>query len=178
MMRGCDSAIADALASQEHHFDSNGITRWTELIIGSLVSLRMIPHKARSGRNGGKLPEREKQRRVSHVARNPEAVGAKGDRLSLCGRVVPVRALTAQPSADTCCDKCRKAWLKHVGPGGAVMEPPVSRHSPAGDAAHPAYPVTTARVGPESRLQRAKLQRADGESRSRREEPSSLVVRF
>jgi hypothetical protein len=58
------------------------------------------------------LSEQEKQRHVSHVARNPEAVGAKRDRLALCGRVVPARALTVQPSAENCCAKCRKAWLR------------------------------------------------------------------
>ena len=57
------------------------------------------------------LSEQEEQRRVSHVARNPEAVGAKGDRLTLCGRFVLARTLTAQPSAGNCCAKCRKAWL-------------------------------------------------------------------
>jgi hypothetical protein len=57
------------------------------------------------------MPEPDKRRRISHVARNPEAVGAKGDRLALCGRVVPARGLTAQPAVADCCAQCRKAWL-------------------------------------------------------------------
>jgi hypothetical protein len=48
---------------------------------------------------------------VSHVARNPEAVGDKRERLSLCGRVVPARVLTARPTADKCCAKCLMAWF-------------------------------------------------------------------
>jgi hypothetical protein len=65
-----------------------------------------------TGREEGcKLSEQEEQRHVSHVARNPEAVGAKRDRLALCGRVIPARALTVQASAENCCAKCRKAWL-------------------------------------------------------------------
>ena len=64
------------------------------------------------------MSEQKEVRRVSHVARNPEAVGAKGGRLALCGRIVLARELTAEPAAETCCAKCRKAWLTSNGPWG------------------------------------------------------------
>jgi hypothetical protein len=65
-----------------------------------------------------KLSEQKESRRVSHVARNPEAAGAKGDRLALCGRIVLARELTAQPAPKNCCAKCRQAWLTSNGPWG------------------------------------------------------------
>ena len=56
------------------------------------------------------MSETQQRKSVSHVARNPVAVGAKGIRLALCGRFVPAEGLTAEPSDPDGCVKCRKAW--------------------------------------------------------------------
>jgi len=58
-----------------------------------------------------KLPQSEERQRVTHIARNAEAVGSSGARLALCGRVVPAQTLVIQPATAECCVQCRKAWL-------------------------------------------------------------------
>jgi hypothetical protein len=65
------------------------------------------------------MPVQQEARRVSHIARNPNAVGAKGDRMSLCGRIVSARELSASPAVAGCCAQCQKAWLTRWPPAAA-----------------------------------------------------------
>jgi hypothetical protein len=67
--------------------------------------------------------EPEERRRVSHVARNPQAVAREGRSAGIMRALVPARDLTAQPAVAGCCARRRKAWLTRWRQAAAVIGP-------------------------------------------------------
>jgi hypothetical protein len=70
----------------------------------------------RSGRGQSSLAICPSKPSILHIARNSEAIGGEGDRLTLCGRVVRAKWLTLQPEMADCCGECRRAWAKQAVP--------------------------------------------------------------